>query len=526
MKTPAPRWVFHAAYPGLYAVLDAISHVRPALDPGITPWTPQAGATLVFLLASGWRGAPLAILVAFLAHVVHQGSTDAGTAAIAISLNTLALAGLAAFVARSGLVPPWTSVDGASRFIGACAVASGIGALGFTLTFAASGPLAADDLPAATFRLGFAQLTGILTVAPLLLWLREAPPRGALLRAWRSRLALLQAVALALMIAVLLFLAPAWQLRFFYLLLIPVVWIALRWGWAAALAAVLTTHLVLVGAVKLQLHTPRFIDLQVLMLALALVATVLGMAVKERAEALRRAQERDAALARGLRVAMAGGLASALAHELNQPITALVSYLRSAQILATTPAADPLLLQATVSKAADEALRTSAVLRRLRDFYQDREVRRESVALDDACASVAATLEARLRRDGTHLTLALSARGVTVGADRTHLEIVLFNLLSNAADAVASRPEGPREILLRTQVVGAAAQVSVEDSGGGISADLADRLFEPFVTSKNDGMGLGLAISRELTRRFGGELHVTRSAALGGAAFTLYLERR
>jgi len=68
--------------------------------------------------------------------------------------------------------------------------------------------------------------------------------------------------------------------------------------------------------------------------------------------------------------------------------------------------------------------------------------------------------------------------------------------------------------------------VSVEDSGEGIATDLADRLFEPFVTSKSDGMGLGLAISRELTRQFGAELHVTRSAALGGAAFTLYLERR
>lgn len=522
----AMLWVSTAYVVG-FTILDLASHVRPQLGPGITAWDPQAGLTLVYLLETGPFGILLTTTVALIEHWARQGLNAPGLATLAILLNSLALAGLAAFVRRAALAPPWNAVEVSGRFISACAVACGSGAFAFCLTFALGGSIAIDDLLTATFRLGFAQLTGILTMAPLMLALLARPSLDALpTRAWKSRIAFIQMTTLALLLATLLTLAPAWQLRFFYLLLIPIVWIALRWTWLAALAAVLVIHLALVGAVKLQLHTPRFIDLQVLMLTLALVAIVLGMAVQDRLDATRRAQERDAALSRGLRVAMANGLASALAHELNQPITALVSYLRSVQILATASTPDVPLLQLTVSKAVEEALRTSAILRRLRDFYRNREIRREIVVLDTTCANVAATLEPRLRASGARLTLQLAASRVTVTADRTHLEIVLFNLLSNALDAVTAAHVRPREMLLCTRVVGAAVQVSIEDSGQGVADELAARLFEPFVTSKRDGMGLGLSISRELTRQFGGELHVTRSAALGGAAFTLYLERR
>jgi signal transduction histidine kinase len=448
---------------------------------------------------------------------------DPWVAAAAVAANALALAGLAAFVTRANVNAPWSSVETAARFIAASAVACAIGSLLFSIWFAVSGELRPGDLPAAVIRLGFAQLTGILTIAPLVLWCL-APREAGAWRAWRSRTAAGQFAALALLWGGLLMLTPDYQLRYFYLLLIPVIWIALRWSWPGALTAVLALHLGLVAAVDLRVQTPRFIDLQVLMLALALVAIVLGMTVRERGEAVRGAQERDAALARAQRSAMAGGLSSALAHELNQPITALVSYLRSAQILLGQDGFDARQVRDAVSKAADEALRTSAVLRRLRDFYQDREVRREPVALDETCAAAVAALEERARRDGIRVTLDLATAGASVLADRTHLTIVLFNLLSNAADAVMVREPARREIRVSSGTSGGAAHVVIEDSGEGVDAALAERLFEPFRTTKSDGMGLGLAISRELAGRFGAELRASRSPRLGGASFTLYLE--
>jgi C4-dicarboxylate-specific signal transduction histidine kinase len=110
-----------------------------------------------------------------------------------------------------------------------------------------------------------------------------------------------------------------------------------------------------------------------------------------------------------------------------------------------------------------------------------------------------------------------------IQCDRTQLEIVLHNLLSNALDSVLSRPPAERAIALSLEVVDSAIVFKVEDSGRGIPVAIGEQLFEPFVTSKPDGMGLGLAISRSLIRSRGGELSFSLSSALGGAAFTIRL---
>jgi C4-dicarboxylate-specific signal transduction histidine kinase len=103
------------------------------------------------------------------------------------------------------------------------------------------------------------------------------------------------------------------------------------------------------------------------------------------------------------------------------------------------------------------------------------------------------------------------------------LEIVLHNLLANALDAVTQISTSPRRINLFGSFADGTVTLCVEDTGPGIPADVANKLFEPFVTSKPDGMGLGLAISRSLIRARGGELSFARSAELGGASFAIRL---
>jgi C4-dicarboxylate-specific signal transduction histidine kinase len=103
------------------------------------------------------------------------------------------------------------------------------------------------------------------------------------------------------------------------------------------------------------------------------------------------------------------------------------------------------------------------------------------------------------------------------------LEIVLHNLLANAIDAIRHSPGASRRIALRAAVRGDTLVLRVEDSGPGIAPEASASLFEPFVTSKPDGMGLGLALSRSLIRARGGELVCTRSATLGGACFSVEL---
>ncbi|MEJ0099275.1 MAG: ATP-binding protein [Pseudomonadota bacterium] len=242
------------------------------------------------------------------------------------------------------------------------------------------------------------------------------------------------------------------------------------------------------------------IDLQILMATLTLTGLLLGAVVAERAQARSEAQERERQLARAMRFAVAGELASALTHELNQPMTALVSYLQASQIMSVPAASTDTRLSDTLSKATREAIRASRMLSRLRDFYQGGGGGQGPTQLPACCASVLESLGPRLRSQGIRLQLLLPQDLPQVRADRSQLEVVLHNLLGNAIDALSAAAPANREVRLRAEQEGAFVRLAVEDSGPGVASEALGQLFEPFNTTKPDGMGLGLTISRNLVR--------------------------
>jgi two-component system C4-dicarboxylate transport sensor histidine kinase DctB len=128
-------------------------------------------------------------------------------------------------------------------------------------------------------------------------------------------------------------------------------------------------------------------------------------------------------------------------------------------------------------------------------------------------------LEPRLQSEGVTFQTQIAPDLPRIDSDNMQLEIVLHNLLANAIDAVASKGQTERAVALRVGVAGDQVVLAVEDSGPGVSGDTQATLFEPFNTTKTDGMGLGLAISRSLLRAHGGELSYSRSESLGGACF-------
>jgi two-component system sensor kinase FixL len=265
------------------------------------------------------------------------------------------------------------------------------------------------------------------------------------------------------------------------------------------------------------------IDLQILMVTLTLTGILLGAVVAERAQARNEAQERERQLALAMRFAVAGELASALTHELNQPITALVSYLQASQIMSVPSGGADARLSETLAKAANEAIRASQVLRRLRDFYQGGGGGKGPADVAACCVSVVDLLGPRLRARHIRLQSIVPHELPRVGVDRSQIEMVLHNLINNAVDALGPRPVGTREVRMRAEQKGDFVSLVVEDSGPGVADDALDRLFEPFNTTKSDGMGLGLAISRNLTRAQGGDLLYSRSTSLGGACFEMRL---
>jgi signal transduction histidine kinase len=524
-------------YVVVHVVLAWVSYVRPQFGLGITPWSPQAGVALAFLLLCGPRWFPVVALASLLSELWIRGAPAGVLLGLASSLWVGFSHGMtAALLQRLGLARGWSSSMRVAKFVAVVSASTLIIALVYVGIFVLAGQFAESDAISAIARYWIRDLNGVLCLTPLLVQAPRWREAVDAVKAHRGEAAL-QLAILVVAVCVTFMLPVTEQLRFFYLLFVPIIWIALRWSWPGAMLAVLVVQFGLVIAAEVRIPTTRYVDIQFLLLTLSLTGLMLGAVVAERAKMFQQVvrdaaerrladeqiRERDAALARAMRFAVAGELASALAHELNQPITALVSYLRASEILATQSVSNDDRLQGTLGKAAREAIRASEVLRRLRDFYQGGVSKYESVDLTALADGVANAFQERLRRHDVVFKLESSVPVPAIQCDRTQLEIVLHNLLANALDAVLNRPPAERTIVLSLAAVDSTIVFKVEDSGRGIPVTVGEQLFEPFVTSKADGMGLGLAISRSLIRSRGGELSFAVSSALGGAAFTIRL---
>ena len=210
-------------------------------------------------------------------------------------------------------------------------------------------------------------------------------------------------------------------------------------------------------------------------------------------------------LKQSLRLAAAGEMAGAIAHEVNQPLTALTNYGRSGQLL--IQAGSTAELSVVIEKMLAEAQRASEVVRRLRNFFREGTTRLERVPVDTLLAS--ARLVGSTAGNGLDITFsATSEPGLPdLFIDKLQIELVMRNLVVNAVEAIAAHPHpGPKIALHAKRYDAQHVRIVVADSGPGIPQDQRERLFEPFVSGKPTGMGLGLAVSRAIVQAHGGAL--------------------
>jgi two-component system sensor kinase FixL len=221
------------------------------------------------------------------------------------------------------------------------------------------------------------------------------------------------------------------------------------------------------------------------------------------------------------RLTAMGEMASALAHELNQPLSAIANYLRgSEQLLDEQPPDLPLLKQA-LQRAGGQALRAGEVIQRLRSFIGRGETERRIESISKLIEEASALALVGVKELGVRVTFAFDPRADLVVADRVQIQQVVINLMRNAIDAM--RGMSPAELSVRVaSAPDGFTRVSVSDTGSGISEEVRGRLFEPFMTTKKEGMGVGLSICRTIVEAHGGSISASSNEGLGATfAFTL-----
>ena len=237
-----------------------------------------------------------------------------------------------------------------------------------------------------------------------------------------------------------------------------------------------------------------------------------------------RMKQMQAELVHFSRVSAVGTMAAALAHELNQPLTAISNYLEAGRDLLQDPDRPTVeMVREALDEAARQSLRAGEIVRRLRDFVTRGEVDTQPVELAPLLADAVSLAKLDRRHDGLRIDTAYADDLPAVMADPIQLQQVLFNLLRNAIDAMADQSDA-HVLIQAEEVSGGRVAILIGDNGPGIDAETAKHLFESFRSSKAAGMGLGLSICKLIIEAHEGDIDVVPSP-LGGAGFRFTLTK-
>ncbi|MEY4763224.1 MAG: hypothetical protein RLZZ200_3081 [Pseudomonadota bacterium] len=236
-------------------------------------------------------------------------------------------------------------------------------------------------------------------------------------------------------------------------------------------------------------------------------------------------QQAQARLAQVSRFAAMGEMAAGIAHELNQPLSAIAIYAQACDRMLDHPVPDLPEIHAALKQISAQALRAGEVIRRLRHMVSNRQTERADLPVNDVVHELATLASTDVRHGDVELAFDLAPDAGRVNIDRVQIQQVLLNLLRNAIEALDGTPAERRRITVGTRsLADQEVEVFVRDSGPGVTQETLDHMFDPFFTTKRSGTGLGLAISRTIARSHHGTL-AHRPNPEGGAEFFLRIPR-
>jgi two-component system sensor kinase FixL len=236
-----------------------------------------------------------------------------------------------------------------------------------------------------------------------------------------------------------------------------------------------------------------------------------------------RARSLEVRLAHVGRLNLMGEMAAGIAHEINQPLSAIATYAQAGTRVLERADVDLAMLKEICAKIDDQARRAGQVIANIRKFIRKQEIETQALDVARVIADVMALIEVDARSEGIPVRVRAEQGLPAVRADAVQLQQVLLNLTRNSVDAMRGGPGKERGIVIAAETgEQGGVRITVTDHGHGVSPQLGDNIFHPFITTKRDGLGVGLAISRTIVQSYGGTLTYADNPA-GGSIFMIEL---
>jgi two-component system sensor kinase FixL len=533
----SPAWM-HAVATGVvflaaFITLEWISFIHEYKGLPVTPWNPGLGVVFALMLYSGARYGVVLFVGVLIAEIAVLRTNLPWPFIIGIATVIATGYGAVALVVRRKLDVGLDHLRDVLLLLGAGAVGALLVAALLSLLLIADEKLSLADVFVASGPLLVGDAIGIAVMTPLVLRFIFHIPHLSLqtLRAFAPEVALYVAVVLLFLWFIGLTESES-GFKLFYLFFLPVVVAAIRYGLDGACLGLALTQFGLVALLHLHGYDANvFTEFQILMLVLTATGLTVGVVVNERrqadravreVEALLRSKEAEAAQAE--RFNLVSSMASALAHEINQPITAARALGRAAQHLLHNDSGSHARVDDNLTTMIAQIDHAAGVVKRMREFLRRGEPHISTInvraLLDDAMILVGT----EGRDSPVRIEVDASPDLPMIHADRVQLQQVILNLVQNSIDAIAaaSRSDGHVRVAAMLMDNPRRIEIAVSDNGAGIAPDLARRLFEPLTTSKRDGLGLGLSICATIVQSHHGRLWL-QSGAPGATEFRFWL---
>lgn len=510
-----------AGFLAVYLPFDWATFIPASPGLNITPWNPPAGLYMALLILIGPRAIPVVAIALLAGDIVVRGTPASPGALLAANAVILACySATALLLRRPGLLDPTLPrLRDVARLVAATFACAALVAPAFVGVFVMSGQLSWTELPLLALQYWLGDAIGVSVVTSAVLLLVEHTRRYT-----PGKQDVAQALALATALGIVFLPIGTGQFNLFYVLFLPLIWISVSHGLRGAVLATAALQVGLIVGLRLKGQPlDTIIYHQTLMLALALTALFLGAAINDRRRAEARLRDQQVQLAVISRLATTGEMASALAHELNQPLLASISYARSCQRILAHENHDPARASGLIDKAVGQMERAGEVIRGLRTFLRNEPPNLEAVPVSAIVQEVLTLARADAGYHAIDLRHDVAAEAAPVLADRVQIEQVLLNLIRNSIESIVSAHGTRRMITLRVRAGdGSTVDFEVEDSGPGVAPDMVERLYSPFASTKPAGMGLGLPICRSIVEAHAGRLWLDRTSP-DGALFKLRL---